>query len=51
VHGGSKGGPASAERGVSLPLGRHSIMNGIAIPLHGSKVMQDRAIKLTIAGF
>lgn len=27
--------------GISLPLGRHSIMNGLSIPLHGAKIEQD----------
>jgi hypothetical protein len=31
--------------GVNLPLGRHSIMNGIAIPFNISKEQQDGAIK------
>ena len=34
----------ATDYGVSLPLGRHSIMNGLAIPMHGTKGEQDLAI-------
>ena len=29
--------------GVSLPLGRHSLMNGLGIPLHATKRIQEEA--------
>ncbi len=31
--------------GVSLPLGRHSIMNGLGIPMHAKKRVQEEAAK------
>ena len=31
------------EYGVALPLGRHSIMNGLAIPIHATKRVQEEA--------
>ncbi len=31
--------------GVSLPLGRHSIMNGLGIPMHATKRVQEEAAK------
>ena len=34
--------------GVNLPLGRHSIMNGVAIPFNISKEQSDEAIKQLI---
>ena len=30
--------------GVSLPLGRHSIMNGISIPIHATRSVQEEGI-------
>jgi len=38
----------ATDYGVNLPLGRHSIMNGIAIPFNISKKRQDEAIKQLI---
>ena len=38
----------ATDYGVSLPLGRHSIMNGIAIPFNISKEQQVGAIKQLI---
>jgi hypothetical protein len=34
--------------GFRLPLGRHSIMNSIAIPIHGSEEEQKKAIEAMI---
>ena len=34
-----------ADYGVSLPLGRHSIMNGYGIPIHATKRIQEEATK------
>ncbi len=30
--------------GASLPLGRHSLMNGVSIPIHSARSMQDEGI-------
>lgn len=30
--------------GVSLPLGRHSLMNGLSIPIHATRSIQDKGI-------
>ena len=38
----------ATDHGVSLPLGRHSIMNGVAIPFNISKEQQGEAIKQLI---
>ena len=34
-----------SKHGVSLPLGRHSIMNGVSIPMSASKRIQDEKTK------
>jgi hypothetical protein len=34
----------ASKYGVSLPLGRHSIMNGIAIPIHATESDQQEGI-------
>ncbi len=39
----------ATDYGVSLPLGRHSIMNGISIPFNTAKPEQAGAIKRLIA--
>lgn len=41
----------ATDHGLNLPLGRHSIMNGMAIPLHGPKEGQDRAINQLLNSF
>ena len=38
----------ATDYGVNLPLGRHSIMNGVAIPFNISKEQSDEAIKQLI---
>ena len=38
----------ATEHGVSIPLGRHSIMNGLAIPIIGTKDEQQSAINQVI---
>ena len=35
----------ASEHGVSLPLGRHSIMNGYGIPISATKRIQEEAAK------
>ena len=41
----------ATDYGLSLPLGRHSIMNGLAIPMQGTKVEQDLAITQLLKSF
>ena len=41
----------ATDYGLSLPLGRHSIMNGLAIPMQGTKVEQELAITQLLKSF
>ena len=38
----------AVEHGIRIPLGRHSVMNGLAIPMSGSKEVQTSAINQLI---
>jgi len=38
----------AVENGIRIPLGRHSVMNGLAIPMSGSKEVQTSAINQLI---